>query len=157
MGNHEIRLKTGKYWKIPCKAAITKARKRLGPAVMRQLFHQLVQPMATTETVGAFINGLKVVAIDGTCLDIPDSDENARVFGQVAVQVQELHFLSSRLVILVETGTHLIFDALICPYKMGERVRALRLLRSVTKEMLLMWSAWFAFLCYGVSHAQQGL
>ena len=33
----------------------------------------------------------------------------------------------------------MIFDALICPYKMGKRVRALRLLRSVTKEMLLMW------------------
>ncbi len=82
MGNHEIRLKTGKYWKIPCKAAITKARKRLGPAVMRQLFHQLVRPMATTETVGAWSNGLRVVAIDGTCLDIPDSDENARVFGR---------------------------------------------------------------------------
>lgn len=48
---------------------------------MSQLFHQLVRPMATTKTVGAFLNGLRVVAIDGTCLDIPDSDENARVFG----------------------------------------------------------------------------
>ena len=56
----------------------------------------------------------------------------------LVAQVQELLSLSSRLVILVEAGTHLIFDALICPYKMGERVRALRLLRSVTKEMLLM-------------------
>ena len=26
-----------------------------------------------------------------------------------------------------------------CPYKMGERVRALKLLRSVTVGMLLMW------------------
>jgi hypothetical protein len=43
------------------------------------------------------------------------------------------------LVILLEAGTHLIFDALMCPYKMGERVRALKLLRSVTPGMLLMW------------------
>jgi hypothetical protein len=56
---------------------------------------------------------------------------------QVVVQVQELLFPFARLVILVEAGTHLIFDALICPYKMGERVRALRLWSSVTKEMLL--------------------
>jgi hypothetical protein len=49
--------------------------------------------MGTTETVGVFLNGLRVVAIDGTCLDIPDSDENARVFGRPgSVQVQELHF-----------------------------------------------------------------
>ena len=58
---------------------------------------------------------------------------------QVAVQVQELLFPFARLVILVEAGTHLIFDALICPYKMGERVRALKLWSSVTKKMLLMW------------------
>ena len=70
-GLNEVWLKTGRYWKIPCKAAITKARKRLGCLVMSQLFHQLVRPMAPTETVGAFLNGLRVVAIDGTCLDLP--------------------------------------------------------------------------------------
>jgi hypothetical protein len=48
-------------------------------------------------------------------------------------------FPKARLVILLEAGTHLIFDALMCPYKMGERVRALKLLRSVTVGMLLMW------------------
>jgi hypothetical protein len=139
-GLNEVGLKTGKYWKTPCKAAITKARKRLGPVVMTQLFHQLVRPMATTETVGAFLSGLRVVAIDGTCLDIPDSYENARVFGRPGSRPgTRAAFPKARLVILVEAGTHLIFDALICPYKMGERVRALRLLRSVTKEMLLMW------------------
>ena len=28
---------------------------------MSQLFHQLVQPMATTDTLGAFLNGLRIV------------------------------------------------------------------------------------------------
>lgn len=44
-----------------------------------------------------------------------------------------------RLVLLIEAGTHLIFDALVCPYRMGERVRALKLLRAVASGMLLMW------------------
>jgi len=48
-------------------------------------------------------------------------------------------FPKARLVILVEAGTHLIIDALICPDKIGERVRAKKLLRSVRKGMLLMW------------------
>jgi hypothetical protein len=139
-GLNEVGLKTGKYWKIPCKAAITQARQRLGAGVMTQLFHQLVKPMATVETVGGFLNGLRIIAIDGTCLDIPDSNENARVFGRPGSRPgTRAAFPKARLVILVEAGTHLIFDALICPYKIGERVRALRLLRSVTKEMLLMW------------------
>ena len=41
-----------------CISAITQARQRLGAGVMRQLFPSLVRPMATVETVGAFINEL---------------------------------------------------------------------------------------------------
>ena len=73
-----------------------------------------VRPMATVETVGAFINELRVVVIDGTCLDIPDSDENARVFGRPGSRPGTISaFPKARLVILLEAGTHLIFDALI--------------------------------------------
>ena len=43
-------------------------------------------------------------------------------------------FPKVRLVMLVETGTHLIVDALMCPYRMGERVRSLRLLLMSDKE-----------------------
>lgn len=139
-GLSEAWVKVGKYWRVPCKSAITQARQRLGTRVMSQLFYRLVQPMATTETVGAFLNGLRIVVIDGTCFDVPDSDENARVFGRPSSRPGTVAaFPKVRLVILVEAGTHLIFDALMCPYRMGERVRALKLLRSVTTGMLLMW------------------
>jgi len=107
---------------------------------MSQLFHQLVRPMATEETLGAFLNGLRIVVIDGTCFDVPDSDENARIFGRPSSRPgTQAAFPKVRLVILVEAGTHLIFDALMCPYRIGERMRALKLLRSATKGMLLMW------------------
>ncbi|MDV2994293.1 MAG: hypothetical protein N4J56_003947 [Chroococcidiopsis sp. SAG 2025] len=123
-----------------CKSAITQARQRLSPRVMSQLFHQLVRPMASTDTKGAFLNGLRIVVIDRTCFDLPDSDENARVFGRPSSRPgTQAAFPKLRLVILVEAGTHLIFDALMCPYRIGERVRALRLLRSVSSGMLLMW------------------
>ncbi len=139
-GVSEAWVKVGKYWRIPCKSAITQARQRLGAGVMRQLFDQLVRPMANSETVGAFLNGLRIVVIDGTCLDIPDSDENARVFGRPGSRPgTRAAFPKVRLVILVEAGTHLIFDALMCPYKIGERVRSIKLLRSVKSGMLLMW------------------
>ncbi len=139
-GLAEAWVKVGKYWRVPCKSAITQARQRLGTRVMSQLFHQLVKPMATEETLGAFLNGLRIVVIDGTCFDIPDSNENARVFGRPSSRPgTQAAFPKVRLVILIEAGTHLIFDALMCPYRMGERVRALKLLRSVTSGMLLMW------------------
>ena len=75
-------VKVGKYWRSPCKSAITQARQRLGARVMSQLFYRLTKPMTTTETLGAFLNGLRIVVTDDTCFDVPDSDENARVFGR---------------------------------------------------------------------------
>jgi len=139
-GLSEAWVKVGKYWRMPCKSAITQARQRLGPRVMSDLFYRLAKPMANTETLEAFLNGLRIVVIDGTCFDIPDSDENARVFGRPSSRSgTQAAFPKVRLVILVEAGTHLIFDALMCPYRIGERVKALKLLRSVTAGMLLMW------------------
>jgi len=139
-GLSEAWVRVGQYWKVPCKSSITEARQRVGPRVMSQLFHQVVRPLATAQTPGALIGGRIVVAVDGTVLDVPDSVANARVFGYPGTRPgSRAAFPKIRLVVLIEAGTHLIFDALICPYHMGERVRALRLLRSVKGGMLLMW------------------
>ena len=48
-GLSEAWVKVGKYWRVPCKSAITQARQRLGARVMSQLFHQLVRVMKMRE------------------------------------------------------------------------------------------------------------
>lgn len=132
--------KLGKYWRVPNSASITQARQRVGCRVMSQLFARTVRPLATPETPGAFLGGLRVMAVDGTVLDVPDSQANGRVFGYPGSRPgTQAAFPKVRLVMLIEAGTHLIVDALMCPYRMGERVRAKKLLRSVTDGMLLMW------------------
>lgn len=72
----------------------------------------------------------------------------------VAGMELERRFRAFRLVLLIEAGTHLIVDALMCPYRIGERVRAKKLLRSVTSGMLLMWDARIAFLSNGASNSK---
>lgn len=132
--------KLGKYWRVPNSASISEARQRLGSRVMSQLFERVARPLATSQTPGAFLGGLRVMAIDGTVLDVPDSQANARVFGYPATrQGTQAAFPKVRVVMLIEAGTHLIVDALMCPYRISERERAKRLLRSVTQGMLLMW------------------
>jgi hypothetical protein len=139
-GLSEAWVKVGEQWKAPSKSSITEARQRVGARVVCRLFHLVVRPQATFKTPGAFLGGLRIMAIDGTLMDVPDSEENARVFGYPGSRPgTQAGFPKARLVILVEAGTHLIVDALICPYKTGERVRARKLLRSVEKGMLLMW------------------
>lgn len=99
-----------------------------------------MRPCATVQTPGAFLGGLRVMAVDGTVFDVPDTQSNARVFGYPASRPgTQAAFPKVRLVLLIEAGTHLIVDALVCPYKIGERVRAKKLLRSVGVGMLLMW------------------
>lgn len=132
--------KLGERWKIPSSSSISEARQRLGCRVMSRLFTRLARPRATAATVGAFLGGLRIMAVDGTTLDVPDSEENALVFGYPASRRgTRAGFPKVRVVLLIEAGTHLIADALMCPYRIGERVRALKLLRSVNSEMLLMW------------------
>ena len=63
----------GKYWRVPNSASITIARQRVGCRVMSQLFVRTVRPLATSGTPGAFLGGLRVMAVDGTVLDVPDS------------------------------------------------------------------------------------
>ncbi len=81
-----------------------------------------------------------MVALDGTYLDLPDSANNARVFGYPGSRPgTRAAFPKLRLVLLVELGTHLIFDALMSPYRLGERSKAKRLLRSVDSSMVVLW------------------
>lgn len=132
--------KLGQYWQTPISSSISAARQKLGCRVMSCLFHSIVRPQGTTDTPGVFLGGLRVMAVDGTVLDVPDSQANAKVFGYPGSRKgTRAAFPKVRVVLLIEAGTHLITDALMCPYRIGERVRALKLLRSVTESMLLMW------------------
>jgi hypothetical protein len=127
-------------WKNPSKSSISEARQRIGPQVMSRLFHLIVRPLGTERTPGVFLNGLRLMAVDGSVFDLPDTEANARVFGYPGTRAgTEVSFPKARLVILVESGTHQITDALLTPYRIGERSRALKLLRSVGPGMLLMW------------------
>lgn len=128
------------YWQVPNSGSISEARQRLGCAVMTRLFELVARPMASAQTEFALIGGLRVMAVDGTVMDVPDSAANARVFGYPGTKPgTKAAFPKARLVLLIETSTHLIVDALICPYRIGERVRIQKLLRSVSSGMLLMW------------------
>ncbi|MHC5755222.1 MAG: IS4 family transposase [Nostoc sp.] len=127
-------------WKIPVSSSITEARQRTGAAVMTRLFEMVAKPKANVLTPGAFLGGLRIMAMDGTVMDVPETETNARVFGYPGSRPGTYPaFPKARLVFLVEAGTHLIIDALCSPYRIGERRSALKLLRSIDSSMLLMW------------------
>src|SRR5512133_489298 len=74
------------WWRVPSTPAIAKARARLGPEPLALLFGRSAGPLATEETRGAWYRGLRVLSLDGTTLEVPDTFANAAAFGRPAQQ-----------------------------------------------------------------------
>ena len=123
----------------PTDGAICQARYRLGPKPLVELFHLICQPIATPQTPGAFLFGLRLKAIDGTLEDVPDTPANERAFGRLKGGRGKDAFPKVRGIYLIEVSTHAFLDAVFWGCRRGEPAGGLRLLRSVGLGDLLMW------------------
>ena len=123
----------------PSKSAIFQARARLGAEPLAALFARVAQPIGTEAMPGAWLAGRRLVAIDGTCLDVADTVGNEAFFGRPGVNKGEKSaFPQARLVALAECGTHAIFDAAIGACTVSEPVLAGELLDRLSPGMLLL-------------------
>jgi hypothetical protein len=109
-------------WRIPAKSALVQARARLGAEPLRVLFEQAARPLATTHTPGAWYRGWRVLALDGTCLDVADTPANQQAFGRPGTgRGQGVGaFPQVRLVALAECGTHAITRVAVGSCTLGE-------------------------------------
>jgi hypothetical protein len=140
------------------KSAISYRRKQLGVRPLARLLRRVARPIATPETRGAFRFGLRLMALDGTIEEVPDTQANRAVFGGHRGGRGTSNFPQVRLSYLVECGTHAITDMCAWPYRVGEQTGAWRLLRSVGAGMLLMWDrGYFAYdlLCAVIAREAQ--
>lgn len=125
--------------KLANKAAISHARVRLGPEPMALLFDRVAQPLAAEATPGCWLAGRRLVAIDGTCLDLADTPANDSFFGRPGVMKGERSaFPQARVVALAECGTHAMFEAVLGPYTTSENALARELLGRLTTGMLCL-------------------
>ena len=121
------------------KAAISHARDRLGSEPMALLFDRVAVPLAGQDAPGCWLAGRRLVAIDGTCLDLPDTPANDTHFGRPGVMKGERSaFPQARVVALAECGTHAMFEAVIGPYTTSENVLSGDLLPKLTPGMLCL-------------------
>jgi hypothetical protein len=121
------------------KAAISHARDRLGPEPMALLFERVAAPLAGRDATGCWLAGRRLVAIDGTCLDLPDTPANDSHFGRPGVMKGERSaFPQARVVALAECGTHAMFEAVIGAYTTSENSLATGLLARLRPGMLCL-------------------
>ncbi len=117
--------------------AITHARKRIGVGVLRDLFY------ASTAKVGELAKdfyGFLSVAVDGSTMTMPDTPKNLQHFGKPGTGRGKAGFPQTRVVALVATAAHAIWDIAFGPYvgkRTGERTLAMPLIMKNAREGLL--------------------
>lgn len=125
------------------KAAISRARAKLGEAPLRQIFHELAAPLAATPSKGSLFKGMRVVALDGSCLALQDTKANAKAFGRSRNQHGPGAYPIARFVLLADVGTHLVVNAEIGPYEESELALAEKILGSLQKGMVCLADRFF--------------
>ncbi len=130
-------------WRVS-KGALCQARYRLGARPLVALFRRVCsRPLATPSTPGAFLFGLRLMALDGTTLEVPDTSHNERAFGKPGASRGTSAWPQVRVLALSECATHAVLDAGVWPYDADERACGRRLLRSVAAGSLLLWDRGF--------------
>jgi Transposase DDE domain len=111
---------------------------------MRALFDLLRGPASAIGTAGARWAGLLVVAIDGTCLDVPDDPATRARLGKGSNQYAASGYPQICLVALVACGTRAVIDAAFGPRSRGETVHGRRLMRSLHTGMIVLLDRGFS-------------
>jgi hypothetical protein len=128
-------------WEAPTSGGITKARQRLGPEVLADLYERLAEPVAEILTPGAWAGRWRLAAVDGTVVDLPDTPANDAYFGRPGDAAAPGPFPQARVVALAEVGTRATFGAAIGPVRgdgTGERALARTLYPRLEEDMLLL-------------------
>lgn len=124
-------------------SALIKARQRLGVEPLQVLFAHTRGPLGGPDTPGVFAFGRRLVAWDGTGLDLADTPENEQAFGRLQGGSPQL-----RLLTLTECGTHALIDAAFAGITgvagLSEHKLARQVLCSLQPGMLLLCDRNFA-------------
>ena len=107
-------------WQVPSKVAISKGRARLGLEPVRKLFETAARPLAEPGLAGAWYRDWRLMAIDGTCLEVADTEANDKEFGRAGTARGRTAFPQLRIVGLAECGTHAMVAAALGPFRRSE-------------------------------------
>lgn len=127
---------------VPPRSTLCEARKRIGARPLALLARSVVGLLADPSApgdAGAFYRGMRLMALDGFTLDLPDTPANDRAFGRPTTGRARGAFPQARVLALCEAGTHALWKWLLKPYRVGEVTMAPALLRHLRPGMLLLW------------------
>jgi hypothetical protein len=148
----------GRRWRQPNISSMARGRGKLGPAPLKNIFLQVAGPTGADGAPGVFCCGLRIVSMDGSTADVPDSEANDAFFGRPSNQARDGAFPQARWVVAAESGTGSLLGASIGGYRSSEQVLAADLLKQecfgsgmlvLADRKFLSWSLARDFLATG--------
>jgi hypothetical protein len=128
----------GRRWRPPNISSLSRARDKLGSDPVRMLFEHVAGPTGADGAAGVFCCGLRVISVDGSTTDVPDSPPNVAFFGRPSTVSRDGAFPQVRWVAAAESGTGSLAGAAFGPYGRGEQTLALDLLPCFGPGMLVL-------------------
>lgn len=128
----------GTLLKVAGKSGISQARTRLGVEPVRALHDEVVRPIAVEGTKGAFYSHWRLVSLDGTSLDVADTEENRAAFGKPGTSRGKSAYPKLRFVSLAECGTHVLFGTQMSEFATSEITLARQVIASLEAGMLCL-------------------
>jgi len=117
-------------------------RTELGSQCLATLMGERCQVIAQPSSMpGAFFGRYRLMAIDGTVFNTPDTKANTLAFGRSSNQYGPGAYPQVRCVLLAECGPHAVVGLEIDGYQVSEVHGAHRLLEQVGRNMLVMVDA----------------
>ncbi len=129
--------------KVAGKSEISQARSRLGPDPLKRLYEALVAPIAERRTKGAWYRQWRLISLDGSTLDVADTEEKENAFGRPGASRGARAFPKIRFVALVENRTHVLWAARMIKYATGEITLARDVVPALRKGRLCLARRFF--------------
>jgi hypothetical protein len=129
--------------KVAGKSGISQARSRLGPEPLKRLYEALVTPIAERRTKGAWYRQWRLISLDGSTLDVADTEENENAFGRPGASRGASAFPKIRFVALLENGTHVLWAARMSKYATDEITLAQDVVLALRAGMLCLADRFF--------------
>ena len=129
--------------KVAGKSGISQARRRLGAEPLKRLYQALVAPIAEKRTRGAWYRQWRLISLDGSTLDVADTQENEKAFGRPGASRGSSAYPKIRFVGLLENGTHVFWAARMDKYKTDEITLADAVVPALRKGMLCLADRFF--------------
>jgi hypothetical protein len=140
------------------KSAFSQARQKLSPVFFEDLLKKFNHAFYTDNEEGVkTLQTMRILAVDGSTLDLPYSQELAQAYGTHSNQYDRVRYVKARVSVMYDLLNGMILDGVLQAFEQGESVAALKHIGCCQKGDVVVYDRAYASFDMVYTHRQAGL